>query len=463
MSQSTNSSRRRFVRQMGTLAGLGSVASTLNLLDFSRAAAAAGSPTDYKALVCVFLFGGNDSFNTIIPSDSAGYGTYALARRDLAVPQGSLLALTDPAYADPLGRSFGMNPAMSALHPLFEIERKVAVTLNTGTLMAPMGKQEFRSGAVPRPPSLESHDDQQFQTQTAGIFTKDSGFTGWQGRLADLLEAANNGTSNFANISLSGYNVLQSGQRALPFSVDAQGSFDVTLSKYASTDLQNRLRSGVRNLLTASPHLFATAYGNTKARALDGNAALAQALAGVAAPAGFPASSLGAQLQAVAKIMSVAPQLGIHRQTFFCAAGGFDTHSDQNLSQPGLLRGVAEAMASFYRYTASVGMAESVTSFTASDFGRTFAMNGSLGTDHAWGGIQFVLGGAVRGGLYGTMPDQTLAGPDDMSTQGRFIPTTSIDQVAATLALWFGVSPSELSLVIPRIGYFPTANLGFMV
>ena len=461
MSHHTHPSRRRFLGQMGALAGLAPLASTLGLLDLSRVAAAADVPADYKALVCIFLFGGSDSFNTVIPSDPAGYGTYALARRDLAIPQANLLALSDANHIDPLGRGFGLNPALSALHPLFQSERKLAVLLNSGTLLAPLNKQQFQSGSVPRPPSLESHDDQQFQTQTAGIFSKDSGFTGWNGRLADVFESANNGASSFANISLGGYNVLQSGQRAMPFAVDG-GSFDVTLSKYVNSDMQNRLRTGVRGLLTSSPHVFATAYGNTKARALDGNAALAQALSGVGVPGGFPATGLGQQLQTVARIMAVAPGLGIRRQTFFCSMGGFDTHAGQNLAQPGLLGQLGGALAAFYRYTQAAGLGNNVTSFTASDFGRTFAMNGSLGTDHAWGGIQFVLGGAVQGGLYGAMPDQTLGGPDDMSSQGRFIPTTAIDQVAATLALWFGVNAQDLALVTPRIGRFPAANLGFM-
>jgi uncharacterized protein (DUF1501 family) len=227
--------------------------------------------------------------------------------------------------------------------------------------------------------------------------------------------------------------------------------------------MQTRLLNGVRGLLPSSPHVFATAYGNTKSLALAGNAALAQALTGVAAPAGFPLTDLGGQLQSIAQIMSVAPALGIRRQTFFCALGGFDTHANQNLAQPGLLGQLSDAMAAFYRYTQATGLANNVTAFTASDFGRTFAMNESLGTDHAWGGIQFVLGGAVQGGLYGTMPDQTLNGPDDMSTQGRFIPTTAVDQIASTLALWFGASPADLNTITPRVGNFATDDLGFMV
>ena len=461
MNHITNSSRRRFLQQMGTMASLAPLASTFNFLSLSQKAAAADTPSDYKAMVCIFLFGGSDSFNCVIPRDPSGYGTYALARRDLAIGQNQLLSLTDSAHVDPLGRSFGLNPAMASLYPLFESERKLAVTLNSGTLMAPITKQQFFDGTMPHPPSLESHADQQFQTQTAGIFSQDNGFTGWHGRLADLFGTANGGAANFANISLNGYNVIQSGVQTLPFVVNS-GSFNLSLSKYVGSDMQTRLLNGVQSLLTSSPHAFASAYGNTKGLALSGNAALAQAHKGVAAPSGFPLTDLGGQLQSIAQIMSVAPALGIHRQTFFCALGGFDTHANQNLSQPMLLGQLSDAMAAFYRYTQATGLANNVTAFTASDFGRTFAMNESLGTDHAWGGIQFVLGGAVQGGFYGTMPDQTLNGPDDMSAQGRFIPTTAVDQIASTLALWFGVSPADLNSVTPRIGNFPTYNLGFM-
>jgi uncharacterized protein (DUF1501 family) len=323
-------------------------------------------------------------------------------------------------------------------------------------------KRQFRAGTAPRPPSLESHADQTFQTQTAGIFGQENGSSGWAGRATDQLESFNAAASIFANISLSGQNVLQSGQAAVPFVVDGSGSFDVSLSRYVAGNMGDRLRNGVRGLLSTSPHVFAGAYGATKGRALDGNAALSRALAGAAVPAGFPATGLGRQLRTVAQIMSVAPSLGVRRQTFFCGTGGFDTHADQNHAQPGLLSGLAQAMAAFYQHTVAVGLEDSVTTFTASEFARTFAMNGSLGTDHAWGGVQFVLGGAVRGGFYGTMPDQTLGGPDDVGTQGRFIPTLAVDQIASTLALWFGVSPSRLGEVAPGVGNFGTADLGFM-
>ena len=211
MNNKLNSSRRRFLQQMGTMASLAPLASTVNFLGLSQKAAAADSPSDYKAMVCIFLFGGSDSFNCVIPRDTSGYGTYAVARRDLAIGQNKLLSLTDSAHVDPLGRSFGLNPAMASLYPLFQSEGKLAVTLNVGPLMAPLTKQQFFDGTVPRPPSLESHADQQFQTQTAGIFSQDRGFSGWNGRLADLFVSANGASANFANISVNGYNVIRPG------------------------------------------------------------------------------------------------------------------------------------------------------------------------------------------------------------------------------------------------------------
>ena len=461
MSQVTRSDRRRFLRQMGTLGGLGVASGTLGLLNWTRLAAAAEVPTDYKAMVCIFLFGGNDSYNCLAPSDPDGYDTYAVARRSLAIPREDLLPLADPGHIDPQGRSFGLNPVMSALHPLYQ-EGKLAFTLNIGPLIHPMTKAQYRDRSVPRPPSLQSHSDQQFQTQTAGVFDSDAGYTGWHGRVADIMDTVSNQASTFTNVSLAGNNVIQVGAAVSPYSVDNQGNLDAPISQHVGGGLQQRLRNGVERLLFASPHVFANAYGEVKRQALDGNAALAEALAGTMPPEGFPNSSLARQLQTVAQVMNVAPALGIRRQTFFCSIGGFDTHSNQQNSHPRLLATVAEAMAAFYGYTQSVGLADKVTTFTASEFARTFAMNGNLGTDHAWGGNQLVLGGGVRGGLYGSFPDLTLNGPDDVGNEGRFIATTAVDQVASTLALWFGVSPGELGYVTPNIGNFDTDDLGFM-
>lgn len=465
MTKARHMTRRGFLGRLAALGGAGAAATSLSSLGLMGAlgagrAAAADLGGGYRALVCIFLYGGNDSFNMIVPRDPTGYAGYAGPRRGLAVPQGSVLPLHPPGHLDPLGREFGLHPSLAALHPLFETEGRLGVVLNAGTLRAPLTKAQYRSGQVAVPPAIGSHDDQQVQWQAPGSFDRDLGLTGWHGRLADLMYGANSGLGTFTNISLAGDNVIQVGESVLPFSVSGS-SLDLPISRYAGSALEGRLRDGVSRLLFASPHVLANAYGQVKDRALVANAALAQALAGSAAPTGFPNTRLGNQLSTVAQIMAVAPQIGIQRQTFFCAMGGFDTHSNQNDSQPGLLQELAEGLRAFYDHTVAAGMADQVTSFTASEFGRTFAMNASLGTDHAWGGHQFVLGGAVNGDLYGVMPDLAIEGPDDIGT-GRFIPTTAVDQIAATLALWFGVSPAELPLVTPNIGNFATADLGFM-
>ena len=455
--------RRRFLGQLGALAGSSAALSTMGALNWTRLAAAAEVPSDYKALICIFLFGGNDSYNSVAPSDADGHAIYALARRDLSIPRDALLPLPDPMHQDPRGRSFGLNPDLSALHPAYATAGRLAVTFNVGPLVAPMTKAQYRDGSVPRPPSIGSHSDQQFQTQTCGIFNSDSGYTGWNGRLGDYFFGTNVGLSTFTNVSLSGDNVIQVGEQVLPYAINSNGELQVPVSRYVDSGLQARLDAGRRALLFGTQHVFDSAYSATKTRALEGNQLLAEALQGSSPIEGFPNSRLGAQLRSVAQVIGVASQIGIRRQTFFCSMGGFDTHSDQNDRHPSLLRELAEGMAAMEAWSDANGLADNITSFTASEFARTFAMNGSQGTDHAWGGIQFVLGGAVQGGLYGEMPDQTLDGEHDVSGRGRFIPGTAVDQVASTLARWYGVPNADLPLIVPNIGNVDSDDLGFMV
>lgn len=462
--------RRRFLGQLGALAGAAAqpvvrhpaaALSALGTLNWSRLAAAAHVPGDYKALICIFLYGGNDSHNCVIPSDPDGHATYALARRGLTIPAETLLALPDAAQVDPLGRSFGLNPDMAALKPVYDAGR-MAVTLSVGPLVEPLTKQQYRDRTRQRPPSIGSHSDQQFQTQTCGIFDSDMGYTGWHGRLSDYFYGTNVGLSTFTNVSLSGDNVIQVGEQVMPYAVNTRGEIEVPVSRFVGGGLQGRLDAGRRALLFGTPHVFDGAYSEKKARALEGNQALAEALADAQPIAGFPPGRLGGQLEAIAQIMSVASRIGIRRQTFFASMGGFDTHSDQNNRHPRLIRELADGMAAFDAWSQANGLGDKVTTFTASEFARTFAMNGNNGSDHAWSGIQFVQGGAVQGGLYGRMPDQTIDGPDDVGGRGRFIPDTAVDQVAATLAKWYGVPTDDLPIICPNIGNFDTDDLGFM-
>jgi uncharacterized protein (DUF1501 family) len=236
----------------------------------------------------------------------------------------------------------------------------------------------------------------------------------------------------------------------------------VPVSRFVSGNLQGRLDAGRRALLFATSHVFDGAYSETKTRALEGNQALAEALVNAPEIPGFPPGRLGAQLRSIAQIMSVASTIGISRQTFFASMGGFDTHSDQNNRHPQLIRELADGMAAFDAWAQANGLGDKVTTFTASEFARTFAQNGNDGTDHAWSGVQFVQGGAVNGGLYGRMPDQTIDGDDDIGGRGRFIPDTAVDQVASTLAHWYGVPADDLPMICPNIGNFDADDLGFM-
>ncbi|ESQ10286.1 MAG TPA: DUF1501 domain-containing protein [Chromatiaceae bacterium] len=454
--------RRRFLGQLGALAGSGAALSSMAALNWTRLAAAAEVPSDYKALICIFLFGGNDSYNCVVPSDPDGHAIYAQARRALGIPRETLLPLADAQHQDAQGRAFGLNPDLGALHPAYVNAGQLAVTFNVGPLLAPMNKAQYQDRSVPRPPSIGSHSDQQFQTQTCGIFSSDQGYTGWNGRLGDYFFASNIGLSTFTNVSLSGDNVIQVGEQVLPYAINSNGQLQVPVSRYVNGNLQQRLDAGRRALLFASNHVFDTAYSSTKARSLEGNQLLAEALQGTSPIDGFPDNRLGSQLRSVAQVISVASQIGIRRQTFFCSMGGFDTHSNQNNRHPSLLRELAAGMQAMHSWSQTSGLADKITSFTASEFARTFAMNGNDGSDHAWGGIQFVLGGAVQGGLYGEMPDQTLGGEQDISGRGRFIPGTAVDQVAAVLARWYGVPADDLPLILPNIGNFDSNSMGFM-
>jgi uncharacterized protein (DUF1501 family) len=459
--------RRRFLGQLGALAGAGAqptaALSALGALNMARVAAAAEVPADYRAMICIFLYGGNDSYNCVVPSDpDDGHAIYATARQGLTVPREDLLPLPDAAHQDPQGRSFGLNPDMGDLKAVYDAGR-LAVTMGVGPLIEPLTKATYRNGGR-RPPSIGSHSDQQFQTQTCGVFDSDMGYTGWHGRVGDYFFGSNVGLSTFTNVSLSGDNVIQVGEQVMPYSVNTNGQIEVPVSRFVGGGLQGRLDAGRRALLFGTNHVFDGAYSETKSRALEGNQALAEALAGAAPISGFRPGRLGSQLQAIAQIISVASQIGIRRQTFFASMGGFDTHSNQNDRHPDLIRQLAEGMADFDAWAEGNGLGDKVTTFTASEFARTFAMNGNNGSDHAWSGIQFVQGGAVRGGLYGRMPDQKIdgTGDDDIGGRGRFIPAIAVDQVATTLAKWYGVPSEHLSVICPNIGNFDTSDLGFM-
>ena len=410
---------------------------------------------DYKALVCLFLNGGNDANNLLIPYDTTGYANYAAARTTLALPQSTLLPIT-PLTTD--GRSYGLHGSVGPLQGLFGVG-KLAFLANVGTLVVPTTRAQYEARSVPLPPQLFSHNDQQVQWQSS---VPDLPFTsGWGGRLADLTNAFNENPTLSMSISLDGQNSFQVGQSVSQFAVNRTGVVNLSGSNNAAGEV--RLEALKAVLGQENQHLFQTAFGDITSSAIDTSALLGEALEN--APVintAFPEGRLGEQLAMIAQLISVAPQFGLKRQVFVARLGGWDLHDTQIDAQALLLEEIATGMKALYDATVELGCENQVTTFTASDFGRTFNTNGD-GSDHGWGSHQMVMGGAVRGGdIYGTMPVLEINGPDDTG-RGRWIPTTSVDEYAATLASWFGVSPTDLPVVLPNIGRFGQPDLGFML
>ncbi|HZE56837.1 MAG TPA: DUF1501 domain-containing protein [Chthoniobacterales bacterium] len=449
----TSPTRRTFIRQ-AACAALTTTGILNTIFDLRRLSAAPlDTSDDYKALICLFLFGGNDANNVIVPHDASGYASYAAARGILAIPQASLLPLT---LQNGDGRDFGFHPNLAELQALFN-QGKLGLVSNVGTLVAPVTRAQYLAGGAAVPPQLFSHADQsvQWQTSVPDVISK----TGWGGRLADVLQSLNAGSKISLNISIAGTNTFEVGNTVLPYVVSPNGS--VGLAGFDGSANANVRLQAFKDLL-ALPHnnLFEQAYADTVSRSIAANDLLTSALAGIPAfQTVFPNTSLGQQLSMIAKLIAARNNLSMKRQIFFCSVGGYDTHGDQLAGQANLLTELSQGMNAFYNATVELGVASQVTTFTASDFGRTYPTNGS-GSDHGWGSHQFVLGGAVQGGrLFGTFPTLAVNGPDDTG-QGRWIPTTSVDEFSATLATWFGVAASDLPTVLPNIGRFAHPSLG---
>jgi uncharacterized protein (DUF1501 family) len=446
-------SRRDFLKRSCCTAAAGFAAASFNR--FGLVNALAQSAQDYKALVCVFLFGGNDSNNMVVPLSSSGYASYQQIRSILALPQGSLLPITPPSIGSP----FGFHPQLPEVQALFN-QQKLAVLANVGTLVRPTTRAQFQQRQVTLPQNLFSHEDQQAQMQTASL-TAD-GQTGWAGRTADKIQSIYGG--NFPIIiSLAGTNIFCEGLAAR--AIESSGDPTKLLSGFStSAESQGRL-SALQNLLTFDTGVSLIQSASTiTTNALQDSKALADALAaGPTLATVFPNTGLANQLKQLARIISVRSAIGVQRQIFFVSLGGFDTHSDQINAQTNLYTQLSQAMNAFYQATVEIGAAPQVTSFTLSDFSRTFAPDSTSGTDHAWGGHHLIMGGAVHGGdFYGKFPTLALAGPDDASDEGRWIPSTSLDQYAATLANWFGVPSTDLPTIFPNLANFTTPVLNFV-
>ena len=454
----TNASRRAFLQRASALSLAGSATPwALNLAAMGEAAAA--SATDYKALVCVFLYGGNDYGNTLIPYDNARYTAYQSMRPTLAYAQSALTpTLLTPSVALPGGIQYAIAPELSPLLPIFNAGR-MGVLLNVGTLVQPTTKAQYTANSVPLPPKLFSHNDQQSVWQSS---SPEGATSGWGGRMGDLFESGN-GNATFTCVNVSSNAVFLSGKQAVQYQVSASGPVALTASKtlFGSTACATELH----RLITAqSTNLFENEYTKVMTRSLSAGGQLTTALAGGKTLAtAFPTgNSLADQLKLVARMISTSNEVGAKRQVFFVSLGGFDNHDGLATIHPGLMTTVADALSAFYAATVELGVSSQVTTFTASDFGRT--LTGNDGSDHGWGSIHFMLGGAVNGGrYYGSAPVVANNGPDDVG-QGRLLPSTSVDQYAATLGKWFGSSDADLLTVLPNLVNWSTSqrNLGFV-
>ena len=417
--------------------------------------AMAQATPDYKALVCVFMFGGNDANNLIVPMDTAGYTNYAKIRAGLALPQNQLLSVTPPS----IGTPFGFHPKFVELQQLFT-SKKLALLANVGTLVQPTTRAQYTQRQATVPMNLYSHADQQTQMQTATFSS--AGPTGWGGRLADKVQSIYGG--NFpVMISLAGTNIFAEGLTVR--SIESSGDPTKPLSGFSGSSEDTARLSALQNLLTFDTGLsLIQSASATTSNALQDGKTLATALASNAPLATqFPNSGLGGQLKQVAQIIQARAALGLPRQIFFVSTGGFDTHSNQLPLQSGLYQDLSQSMNAFYNATVEIGLASQVTTFTLSDFGRTFQPDSTAGTDHAWGSHHLIMGGSVKGSdFYGTFPTQALGGPDDATNEGRWIPTTSLDQYGATLAQWFGVPSTDLPSIFANLGNFTKPTLSFV-
>lgn len=470
--------RRAFLRRSAQL-GLAGTALPFAINLAAIGEAAAFTANDYKALVCVFLYGGNDYANTVVTYDNDSYNRYSIIRGGgggqsaggIALARAALTpTLLQPSIPLPGGRQYALHPAMTSLANLFNAG-KAAVQLNVGPLVVPLTRSQYSSGnrtQYPVPPKLFSHNDQQSVWQSSA---PEGSTAGWGGRMGDLALSSNT-NSLFTCISVTGNAVFMSGQNALQYQVGTNGAVPINGVKnnvYGSS----AVRSAFTQLIQQpSSQLLESAYTSVTSRAVASEAQITTGLAGVTLNTPFAASNpLAAQLQTVARLIAARSTLGAKRQVFMVSLGGFDLHDNLIGQQPQLMQRVSDAMSSFYEATVELGVADKVTSFTASDFGRTLASNGD-GSDHGWGSHHLMVGGAVKGkAFYGIAPpvsnSNTSAAEDQWHVgQGRLLPSTSVDQYAATLATWFGVSAGEMASVLPQIGNFGGAdypvNLGFL-
>jgi uncharacterized protein (DUF1501 family) len=445
-------SRRDFLRN--TLRSVTALGACGALSKFGEINALAAGASGYQALVCVYLNGGNNGHNTVVPITTAqqNYSVYQAARQSLAVPQASLLPIA--VGSD----TYGLHPSIPELQQLYN-SGHAAILANVGMLVTPMNRTAFNAPNAIVPASLFSHSDQTGQWQTA--IPTGLGNTGWGGRIADQLAPLNAGATFPTVTSIQGCDLFCLGNATLPATVPASGPVQLTgaLGSPARTQAIQQLLTFDNGLQLVQAANGILSRGNNEANAL------ASLISTVTIKTPFPAGNpLADQLLMAAKLIGLRNQLGLSRQIFFCMLDGFDTHSDELNTQQLLLQQTSQAISAFFKATQELLVDQQVTTFTASEFGRTLTPNGSAGTDHAWGNHHFIVGSAVKGGtMYGSFPSLTPGSQNDTNSRGTLIPTTAVDQYAATMAQWFGVAAgANMAQVFPNLSNFGTPNLGFL-
>jgi len=457
-------SRRKF---MGSLPCLALGTSTLynSLINLKAMNAIMGSTStegdDYKALICVQLSGGNDSYNMLIPRGNTEYAEYAAVRSNLAVPQDQILPI-NPEITD--GRDFGLHPSMTGLRNIFE-SGKAAFVSNVGTLVEPVTKPGLEMGNVKVPLGLLSHSDQIMHWQTA--YPQDRTTIGWGGKMADILKSMNEDIGVSMNISLGGNNVFQRGEDVTEYAINASGGVSI-LGFDFDEPFFNLMKEDVTDMMSQNyEDIFRDSYNGVLKRSVESNEIFNSAVEGAVVNTQFSNTNLSQKMGMVARSIASREQLGAKRQIFYVDIGGFDNHDELINNHSQLMKVVDDAFSEFYAATEELGVSDCVTTFTISDFARTLTSNGN-GTDHAWGGNAIVMGGAVNGKkMYGDYPVLSLGSDLDLGS-GILLPTTSADEYFAEMALWFGISPNDLSQVFPNIGnFYDVASgekpLGFMV
>lgn len=461
-------SRRQFIREFGLSAlGLTTATSVIKLKAINAAYlnhSANFLNNDYKAIVCFFLAGGNDSFNMVVPRGNPEYDEYAVTRSNLAISQNELLPIT-PVTSD--GKRYGLNPAMLNIHNLFNTGH-VSFINNVGPLIEPMTKTDYQNRRAVTPLGLFSHSDQLKNCQTGQPHLRTQ--FGWGGRMADMLNDMNSNENISMNISLAGTNIFQYGQTLVEFAIDPFDGSPGIVGYDPGASGFNGDRTEAIDLMLGVDHadMYKKTYTDLLKRSLDGSIEFRAAMNQIGALQTFFSNNRVSQsFRRITEVIKARDILGFKRQIFFVRMGGWDMHGELIESHERNLTVVDNALGEFANGLHEIGMFDSVTTFTISDFGRTLTSNGN-GSDHAWGGNALVMGGDVKGGdMYGSYPSLVLGGEFDISRRGVLIPTTSNDAYFAELALWFGVNPTDLPVIFPNIGNFydvmsGTPPLGFM-